>query len=119
MKKGINDFGGVIPAVLSIFDKDENFDEKGTREFIRHLLSYDIGGLYLTGSTGEAFLQNSAERNRHRDGGFSHGRRWPRAFVCLGRRRFLGHQRCAGAILRGSYIGRCCDQLDRFGQADV
>ena len=67
MKKNINDFGGVIPAVLSIFDKEENFDEQGTRAFIRHLLSYDIGGLYLTGSTGEAFLQNAAERNRQID----------------------------------------------------
>lgn len=64
MSKEIRDFKGVIPAVLSVFDKDENLDEQGTREFIRYLLSFDIGGLYLTGSTGETFLMNSQERMR-------------------------------------------------------
>ena len=64
MKKDITDFKGVIPAVLSVFDENENLDENGTREFIRFLLSFDIGGLYLTGSTGEAFLMNSDERKR-------------------------------------------------------
>lgn len=64
MSRDIRDFKGVIPAVLSIFDKDENLDEQGTREFIRYLLSFDIGGLYLTGSTGETFLMNSEERMR-------------------------------------------------------
>lgn len=64
MAKTITDFKGVIPAVLSVFDKDENLDEQGTRAFIRHLMSFDIGGLYLTGSTGETFLMNSEERKR-------------------------------------------------------
>lgn len=64
MSRDIKDFKGVIPAVLSVFDKDENLDEQGTREFIRHLLSYDIGGLYVTGSTGETFLMTSEERMR-------------------------------------------------------
>lgn len=64
MSRDIFDFKGVIPAVLSVFDKDENLDEEGTRAFIRHLLSYDIGGLYVTGSTGETFLMNSQERMR-------------------------------------------------------
>ena len=64
MSRDIRDFKGVIPAVLSVFDKDENLDEAGTREFIRYLLSFDIGGLYLTGSTGETFLMNSQERMR-------------------------------------------------------
>ncbi len=64
MSCDIRDFKGVIPAVLSIFDQDENLDEAGTREFIRYLLSFDIGGLYLTGSTGEAFLMSSEERMR-------------------------------------------------------
>lgn len=64
MSRDIRDFKGVIPAVLSVFDKDENLDEAGTREFIRYLLSFGIGGLYLTGSTGETFLMNSQERMR-------------------------------------------------------
>ncbi len=64
MKQAITEFKGVIPAVLSVFDREENFDEKGTRALIRHLLTYEIGGLYLTGSTGEAFLMNSEERKK-------------------------------------------------------
>lgn len=64
MSRDVRDFKGVIPAVLSVFDKDENLDEEGTRLFIRHLLSYDIGGLYLTGSTGETFLMDAEERMR-------------------------------------------------------
>ena len=64
MSRDIREFKGVIPAVLSIFDKNENLDEAGTRDFIRYLLSFDIGGLYLTGSTGETFLMNSQERMR-------------------------------------------------------
>lgn len=64
MSRDILDFKGVIPAVLSVFDKDENLDEQGTREFIRYLLSFDIGGLYVTGSTAETFLMNSEERMR-------------------------------------------------------
>ena len=64
MSSSIKDFKGVIPAVLSVFDKDENLDEQGTREFIRYLLSFDIGGLYVTGSTAETFLMTSEERMR-------------------------------------------------------
>lgn len=64
MSRDIKDFKGVIPAVLSVFDKDEQFDEQGTRQFIRHLMSFDIGGLYLTGSTGESFLMSIEERKR-------------------------------------------------------
>jgi len=64
MSRDIKDFKGVIPAVLSVFDKDETLDEQGTREFIRYLMSFDIGGLYLTGSTGETFLMTSDERMR-------------------------------------------------------
>ena len=67
MSREIKDFKGVIPAVLSVFDKDENLDEQGTREFIRYLLSMDIGGLYLTGSTGETWLMTAEERMRQVD----------------------------------------------------
>ena len=64
MSRDIKDFKGVIPAVLSVFHKNEDLDEAGTRAFIRHLLSYDIGGLYVTGSTAETFLMTSEERMR-------------------------------------------------------
>ena len=68
MSRKIQDFKGVIPAVLSVFDREEHFDEQGTRALIRHLMSYDIGGLYLTGSTGESFLMSIEERKRQVEG---------------------------------------------------
>ena len=64
MSRDIKDFKGVIPAVLSVFNKDENLDEQGTREFIRYLMSMDIGGLYVTGSTGATWLMTAAARMR-------------------------------------------------------
>lgn len=60
----IEDFKGVIPAAISVFDKDELPDEAGTRAYVRYMMSFDIGGLYITGSTGESFLMNSEERKR-------------------------------------------------------
>lgn len=64
MSNEFSEFRGVIPAVLSVFDENEDLNERGTRELIRFLMSFNIGGLYLTGSTGEAFLMNSDERKR-------------------------------------------------------
>ena len=64
MRKTIKDFKGVIPAAISVFDRDENLDEQGTRAYIRYMMSYGIGGLYITGSTGESFLMDSEERKR-------------------------------------------------------
>lgn len=60
----IEDFKGVIPANLTNFAKDESLSEEGIRDFTRFLLSFDIGGLYLTGSTGETFLMDSSERKK-------------------------------------------------------
>ena len=64
MSRDIKDFKGVIPAVISVFDKDENLDEQGTREFLRYLMAMDIGGLYVTGSTGETWMMTAEERMR-------------------------------------------------------
>jgi len=64
MSRDIKDFKGVIPAVISVFRKDEELDEQGTREFIRYLMSMDIGGLYVTGSTGETWMMTAEERMR-------------------------------------------------------
>ncbi len=63
-KFSIKDFKGVIPATLTIFDKNEEIDETETRKFIRFLLKFNIGGFYLTGSTGEGFLMSLEERKR-------------------------------------------------------
>lgn len=61
----INEIKGVIPAILSIFNKEEEIDEKMTRSFIDFLLGQGVNGLYLTGTTGEDFLMNLEERKKY------------------------------------------------------
>jgi N-acetylneuraminate lyase len=56
--------GGVIPALLTCFDTNENFDEQCQRSVVRFLLSKGVDGLYLTGSTGETFLMDGDERKK-------------------------------------------------------
>ncbi|MGJ4850055.1 dihydrodipicolinate synthase family protein [Bacillota bacterium Meth-B3] len=61
-KFSLDQIRGVIPAMLTVFDEDERLSEAKMRALTRHLLRYDIGGLYLTGSTGEGFMMTSEER---------------------------------------------------------
>lgn len=63
-KFSIQDFKGVVPALLTVFDKDENIDEAGMRKLVSHLIHKGVNGLYLTGSTGEGFTMSSEERMR-------------------------------------------------------
>ncbi len=63
-KFNIEEFKGVIPAVLTVFDQDENIDEIGMRQLISHLIHKGVHGLYLTGSTGEGFTMSAEERMR-------------------------------------------------------
>lgn len=53
---------GVIPAMLTCFDEKGNYDEKKQRDLTEFLIGKGIDGLYLTGSTGEAFLMDGDER---------------------------------------------------------
>lgn len=55
---------GVIPAVLTVFNEKEEFDQVGMREHIRFLLDRGVDGLYLTGSTGEGFTMTLEERKK-------------------------------------------------------
>ncbi|RRD63966.1 dihydrodipicolinate synthase family protein [Fretibacterium sp. OH1220_COT-178] len=59
-----NRFRGVIPALITCFDSKGSFDEKRMRLVVRDLLAQNVQGLYLTGSTGEAFLMTLEERKR-------------------------------------------------------
>ena len=61
----VDEIKGIIPAALTIFGKDEEIDEKGTRLYIDYLLKQGVDGLYLTGSTGEAFLMDLDERKKY------------------------------------------------------
>ncbi|MSS15243.1 dihydrodipicolinate synthase family protein [Porcincola intestinalis] len=63
-KYDITQITGVIPALLTFFDEHENVDEKRTRDMIENLIGQDVGGFYLTGSTGQAFTMTMEERMR-------------------------------------------------------
>lgn len=64
MEFKIQDFKGVIPALLTVFDKDENIDEAGMRQLVSFLIDKGVDGLYLTGSTGEGFTMTGEERKK-------------------------------------------------------
>ena len=58
----VKNIKGVIPAMLTPFKNDESLDLDAARKLTRYLCDKDIGGLYLTGSTGEGFLMTGDER---------------------------------------------------------
>ena len=60
----MKDIKGVIPALLTPFDQEENLDEAGLRGLIDRLITQGVHGLYLTGSTGEGFLMDMDERKK-------------------------------------------------------
>ncbi|WP_413733934.1 N-acetylneuraminate lyase [Sodalis sp. RH21] len=53
---------GVLPALLTPFDRHQRLDSESLRRLVRFNLRQGIDGLYVGGSTGEAFLQSVAER---------------------------------------------------------
>lgn len=60
----LKNFKGVIPALVSCFDENENYDAKRQRKVASYLIDRGVNGLYLTGSTGEGFLMTPDERKR-------------------------------------------------------
>lgn len=60
----LKDISGVIPALVTPFDENEDFDEKRMRACVQFLLNRSVEGFYVTGSTGEGFLMSSDERKR-------------------------------------------------------
>ncbi|WP_409342306.1 N-acetylneuraminate lyase [Paenibacillus sp. MBLB4367] len=55
-------FSGIIPALITPYDGSGAISEPATRKLVRHLLNERVNGFYLSGSTGEGFLQSVAER---------------------------------------------------------
>lgn len=53
---------GVMTALLTPFDKNQRLDGDSLRRLVRFNLSQGVDGLYVGGSTGEAFMQTAAER---------------------------------------------------------
>ncbi|MFK5675890.1 MULTISPECIES: N-acetylneuraminate lyase [unclassified Ligilactobacillus] len=55
----------VYSALMTAFDKNGNLDEQGTREIIRYNIDkMHVDGLYVGGSTGEAFLIDEEEKKK-------------------------------------------------------
>lgn len=53
---------GVMAALLTPFDGQQKLDKESLRRLVRFNLSQGVDGLYVGGSTGEAFVQSGAER---------------------------------------------------------
>lgn len=60
----IQQIKGVIPALVTPFDRYEEFDANRMRRVVNSLIDKGVDGLYLTGSTGETFLMTPDERKK-------------------------------------------------------
>ncbi|OCT12561.1 hypothetical protein A8709_32615 [Paenibacillus pectinilyticus] len=62
MSNQTNLMQGIIPALITPYTASGQLNEPVTRQLVRHLLKKGVGGFYLSGSTGEGFLQTISER---------------------------------------------------------
>lgn len=53
---------GVMAALLTPFDGQQKLDKESLRRLVRFSLRQGVDGLYVGGSTGEAFVQSGTER---------------------------------------------------------
>lgn len=53
---------GVMPALLTPFDAEQNIDRASLRRLVRFNIEQGVDGVYVGGSTGEAFVQSLSER---------------------------------------------------------
>lgn len=58
----IKDIKGVIPAMVTPFDENENLDKEKTQNLVEFLIENKVNGLYIGGSTGEGFMMSLDER---------------------------------------------------------
>ncbi|MRS14556.1 N-acetylneuraminate lyase [Enterobacteriaceae bacterium RIT691] len=58
------DLRGVMAALLTPFDREQKLDQESLRRLVRFNIRQGIDGLYVGGSTGEAFMQSGAERQQ-------------------------------------------------------
>ena len=57
-----NKWGGIYPALLTPFDRNNKINKTALEELIEYDLKKGVSGFYVTGSTGESFLLTEAER---------------------------------------------------------
>jgi len=64
MEKPYEQWGGIIPALITPYTSTGAINEPVTRQLVEHLIAKGVAGLYLCGSTGEGFLQTIGERKQ-------------------------------------------------------
>lgn len=57
-----NNLRGVMPALLTPFDAQQKIDQASLRRLVRFNIEQGVDGVYVGGSTGEAFIQSLVER---------------------------------------------------------
>ena len=55
---------GIYAALVTPYKKDGSVDYREAKKLVRHLIEQGIEGLYVCGSTGEAFLLSMEERKK-------------------------------------------------------
>lgn len=55
---------GIIPAMVTPFDKHDEIDENGTRRIINHILKGKVHGIFVSGSQGEFWALKTEEKER-------------------------------------------------------
>ncbi|TMV44947.1 N-acetylneuraminate lyase [Paenibacillus mesophilus] len=60
----LNKMQGIIPALITPYDESGAISEPTARKLVRHLLEKRVDGFYVSGSTGEGFLQSVGEREQ-------------------------------------------------------
>lgn len=58
------EWGGIYPALLTPFDKNDKINVKALEDLIDLNLKKGVKGFYVTGSTGESFLLSTEERKQ-------------------------------------------------------
>ena len=59
------DLKGVMPALLTPFDNQQRLDIESLRRLVRFNIGQGVDGLYVGGSTGEAFVQTALKESRY------------------------------------------------------
>jgi 4-hydroxy-tetrahydrodipicolinate synthase len=58
------DLKGVIPPVVTVFDKDENIDEQGFRKLLNYFIDHGVYGVFIAGGQGEGYSLTNDEKLR-------------------------------------------------------
>ena len=58
----VSGFRGIIPAMLTVFDKNEHVDAAGQKRYAEWLISKGVHGLAPCGSTGEGAALSDDEK---------------------------------------------------------